>query len=207
MTLPPDVILFLVIVGGFFVVGLPLITARVWMPVELDIEDVPDCELEERQRHFFEGFGSELAELGFAPGRTYTVSNLQGFNLVRTFFSPVAPEVVHIFLLRNEVIPGAPPTAMNYLEISTKYADGTTASTRNGELSPVFSEPPSHEVVVRRRLHRPTELLQAHRERTEDRKIREPQHIRPDELEDHIAEYPRALDGVPDTPRPAPARR
>jgi hypothetical protein len=189
MTLPPDVILFLIIVAGFFVIGLPLITKRVWMPERLDVEDVPESALEDRQRLYFNDLDAELSVSGYAPARTYRVTNLQGFNLVRTYLSPVAPEVVHAFLLRDEVEPGAPPTAMNYLEVSTRYADGTTASTRNGELSSVFPEPPSHELIVRRLVRRPGELVKAHRRRTEGHRIREPVHLRAVDLEQHIADF------------------
>ncbi len=185
----PDLILFLVIVGLFFVVGLPLITRRVWMPVQLEIEDVAESELTDGQRLYFDDIDRSLGPLGLGSARTYRVANLQGFNLVRSYLSEVDPEMVHAMLLRAEASFNQTPTALNYLEVMTRYADGTGASTRNGDVSSVFAEPPHLDIAVRRTVHSPADLVAAHRQRTSTYKIREPLFAKAEDLVPLLQEH------------------
>ncbi len=176
------------------------------MPVELEIEDVAQSELTDGQRLYFDELDRSIAPLGFRPARTYTVGNLQGFNLVRSYLSEVGPEMVHAMLLRAEASFNATPTALNYLEVMTRYADGTGASTRNGDVSTVFVEPPHLDIAVRRTLHSPAELIAAHRKRSE--RIQGPRAaLRIGGRPDHPASRaPRDLVTIPGGARGSPDR-
>lgn len=185
----PDLILFLSIIALFFVVGLPLITKKVWLPVELEIEDVPEQQLTDRQRIFFDDLDAELGALYFRPACTYSVTNLQGPNLVRTYLSEADPCMVHAMALRSEEEPTAESVAMTYFEIATRFSDGTSISTRNGDASSVFSEPPHNTVIVRRTLTDATSLKKDHDRRIAKEQLRGPVYTTADRLFDAIREH------------------
>jgi hypothetical protein len=187
----PDLVLFLLVVAAFFVVGLPLINRKVWLPMELEVEDVTEAELTDGQRDHFARLDDELGGLGYRPAKTYTVANLQGYNLIRTYLSDADPAMVHAMLMRADVGLGDAPSALNYVEVATRYADGTSASTRNGDVSSVFVEPPNVDLAVRRTAVRVNDLKQAHDRRTEAFRIREPLYARADQIDDLLTEHHR----------------
>ena len=85
--MPADLVLFAVIVGSFFVVGIPMILKNVRVPAELEIDEVPEDELDRNQMDFFGPWDDRLAAMGYRPALNYRVTNLQGANLVRGYFS------------------------------------------------------------------------------------------------------------------------
>jgi hypothetical protein len=87
LAMTPDLALFLIIVGSFFAVGIPLILRNVRVPVELELEEIAEHELERRQTEFFTRWDDRLAAIGYRPALNYRVTNLQGANLVRSYIS------------------------------------------------------------------------------------------------------------------------
>ncbi|MCP4895692.1 MAG: hypothetical protein GY906_01855, partial [bacterium] len=184
----PDLILFLSIIALFFILGLPLIIKKVWLPVVLEIEDYEESDFTDRQRIYFDDLDAEMVALYFRSARTYSVTNLQGPNLVRTYLSDSDPALVHAMALRSEA--GAVETnALNYIEVATRFSDGTSISTRNGDMSSVFSEPPHNTVVIRRLLRNATDLKADHDRRVSKVQERGPLFMGADKLFDAIQEH------------------
>jgi hypothetical protein len=179
--MPLDIVLFLITVIGFFVVGLPTIVRRVSVPAVVELEDLVDNDLSDRQSIYFAETDGRLADLGFRPARTFRPLNLQGSALIRTYLSEVDPAVINVNLLRSEATAGE-DMSTSYLEIISKFADDTILTTRNSEISEVFDRLPNHIIQERRALKDPGALKKAHDHRFEELRVKGPEFLRSDEI-------------------------
>ena len=155
-----DVWLLLITVGALFVVGIPVIRATVSLPSRLEYQDVPDAELNDRQRRFFERYDHDLDSLGFEVVRTFRVVNLQGFNLNRLYRSRNDSTLAMATALRSHVEES--PGAQNYLEFIDDFRDGTILTTRNTQLPSLFPPLPGQVVQERWRVQSTRELKREH---------------------------------------------
>ena len=103
LNLPIDVVLFVVAVVGFFVVGLPLITNRVYLPKRVEFDEQADHDLTPSQTNYFAGLDPKLFELGYQPAGNFLPTNMQGRALVRLYLSEVDPALIMMNLLTSEV--------------------------------------------------------------------------------------------------------
>jgi hypothetical protein len=172
---PWDLVLFGVVVAAFFVIGLPLITRRVSVPRRIVFEDVGDHEMTGDQTRYFADLDPDLLEMGF---RTV---NMQGRALVRTYMSDADPAIITMNLLTSGV-EGANEHPMNFLEIVTRYGDGTVLSTRNAEISEVLDVLPMHVVQERKGVKDPGKLKLTHDKRARDLLIHGPLYSSPDDF-------------------------
>ena len=78
---------------------------------------------------------------------------------------------------------------MNYLEVMTRFQDGSIVSTRNAEISEVLDQLPEHTIVEKRGLREPRDLKAAHDRMVEGLLIRGPLFARADEFETAFHEY------------------
>lgn len=180
--IPGDVALFGIVVAAFFVVGLPLITRRISVPTKVEFEEVPDHELTPAQSLCFGRLDPKLLDLGYRPTINRRPTNMQGRALIRTYHSEVDPAIVMMNLLTSEV-EGSPEQPMNYLEIVTRYGDGTILSTRNAEISEVLEAVPGHIIQERRGMREPEALKGAHDRKAEELLAHGPTHSRPEDFE------------------------
>jgi len=132
--MPYDLALFAIVVAGFFVIGLPRIVGSIHIPAEVELQEVPEYELTDRQRIFFDEIDGKLAAMGYSPAISYRAVNMQGHNLLRTYLSDSDYAIIMLTLLRSEV-ENAEDQSTHYLEVITRFADGALAITRNAELS------------------------------------------------------------------------
>lgn len=188
MNLPIDLALFFVVLLGFFVIGLPLITSRVSVPKRVEFEDIPDHDLSPAQTAFFARLDPKLREVGYRPHGNRIPTNMQGRALVRLYLSDADPAIIMMNLLTSEV-EGSGEHPMNYLEVMTRHDDGTILSTRNAEISDVLDVLPGHVIQERRGLRDPSSLKCAHDRKAEEFKIRGPIFSRADEFEQSFHEY------------------
>ncbi len=185
---PWDVGLFAAVVLAFFVIGLPLITRRVSVPRTIVFERVADHELTEGQARYFADLDPRLLAIGYRPVGDRRAVNMQGRALVRTYMCDADPAVITMNLLTSEV-EGAGEHPMNYLEIITRYADGTILSTRNAEISDVLATVPGHIIQERKDVGDPAKLKLAHDTRARDLLVHGPLHSRPDDFERAFDEF------------------
>lgn len=190
MPFPVDVAVFAGTVVVLFAAGIPVILRSVTVPVDLEIEEVPDGDLTPEQLGLFRQRDAELAELGFYPVRTACVVNMQGGNLVRTYLGPSAWELVNLNLMR--AAPGGAATAsMEVLEVTTVYSDGALTITRNAEIDDVLDFLPDQVVADERGVTSAEVLLQRHRGRTDGVTNRSPLQLRREQTDDRWRDHHR----------------
>ncbi len=185
---PVDVQIFAIVVAAFFVIGLPMITKKVSLPTRVNFEDVPEHELTAGQAQYFTALDSGLLELGYRPVYNKRPTNMQGRALIRTYFNAADPAIVMMNLMTSEV-EGSGEHPMNYLEIVTRYGDGTILSTRNAEISEVLEELPEHIIQERRGLRDPVALKGVHDRRAAELLAKGPMHSRPEDFEPVFHEF------------------
>lgn len=186
--IPPDVAIFGIVVAAFFVVGLPLITRRVSVPARVEFEEVPDHDLTPGQTAYFSTLDAQLFDLGYRPTVNRRPTNMQGRALIRTYYSEVDPAIVMMNLMTSEV-EGSVEQTMNYLEIVTRYGDGTILSTRNAEISEVLEPLPEQTIVERKGLREPAALKMAHDRAAEYLLTHGPTFSRPEDFEPVFHEF------------------
>ena len=142
MSLPPDLLYFLIVVILMFVVGIPLIKKNVSLPAALHFEEVPRESLSAAQAEFFRGNDEKLNPLGFHPFSTFRVVNLSGGNLSRAYANSSDPAQILVTLMTSS----QGTVAHNYVEINSKYQDGWKLTTKNSNLSSVFDRARDHVV-------------------------------------------------------------
>jgi hypothetical protein len=188
LDIPADLTLFAVLVAGFFGIGLPLITSRISLPRRVEFETVADASLTPQQSACFAPLDGQLSELGYRPAGNWRPTNMQGRALLRLYLSEADPAVILMNLLTSEV-PGGDEQGMNYLEITTRYRDGSMLTTRNAEISDVLARLPEHTIRERRGLRDPGRLKRDHDLASEPHRVREPVFVRGDEFEASFHEF------------------
>jgi hypothetical protein len=186
--IPGDVAIFGIAVAAFFVVGLPVITRKVSVPTRVEFEEVPDHDLTPAQSQYFAGLDPKLFDLGYRPTTNRRPTNMQGRALIRSYFSDIDPAIVMMNLLTSEV-EGSPEQPMNYLEIVTRYGDGTILSTRNAEISEVLEPVPGHLIQEKRGLREPEPLKTAHDRKATELLVHGPMYSRPEDFEPVFHEF------------------
>jgi hypothetical protein len=186
--IPADVAIFGISVAAFFVVGLPLITRKISVPTRVEFEELPDHELTPAQSLCFAGLDPKLLDLGYRPTINRRPTNMQGRALIRAYHSDADPAIVMMNLMTSEV-EGSQEHAMNYLEIVTRYGDGSILSTRNAEISEVLEPVPGHIIQERRGIREPAALKAAHDRRAEEHLAHGPTHSRPQDFETVFHEF------------------
>jgi hypothetical protein len=179
---PWDVGLFGAVALAFFAVGLPLITRRVSVPRKIDFENLSGQDLTREQTKYFEDLDPTLVEMGYRTVGDRRTLNIQGRALIRTYMCDADPAIIMMNLMTAETA-GAGEHPMNYLEIVTRYADGTILSTRNAEISDVLEALPEHIIQERKGVRHPAKLKLEHDERANSLLIHGPLYSRPDEFE------------------------
>jgi hypothetical protein len=185
---PADLGLFAVTVGLFLAVGIPLILKNVRLPIELAIEEIPDRDLDPAQNAFFAAWDDRLAAIGYRPRLNYRISNLQGPNLVRGYFSTTEWPAISLNLLRSDATVGEDQSAC-YLEIVSQFADGTLLSTRNVELGDVFEPPPFQIIQDHRGERDPARLKALHDRRAQTLATRGLRQLSPEVLFERLREH------------------
>ena len=186
--IPGDVAVFGIAVASFFVVGLPLITKKISVPTRVIFEEVPDHELTPGQSMYFAALDSKMHELGYRPTINRRPTNMQGRALIRAYLSEVDPAIAMMNLMTSE-IEGSPEQPMNYMEIVTRYGDGTILSTRNAEISEVLEPLPEQIIQERRGLREPAALKAAHDRKAEELLSHGPTFSRPEDFEPVFHEF------------------
>jgi hypothetical protein len=186
--IPPDLAVFAVVVLAFFAIGLPLITGRIAIPRRIEFEVLADHQLTPDQTDYFARLDAKLLEMGYRPVGLRQTLNMQGRALIRIYMSDGDPAIVMMNLLTSEVSGGG-EHPMNYLEIVTRYGDGTVLSTRNAEISDVLDRPPDHLVLEMQGCREPSRLKKAHDAKASELLVRDPRYLRAEDFERVFNEF------------------
>lgn len=185
---PGDVAIFAIAVAGFFVVGLPLITRKVSLPVRVVFEEVADTELTPAQSQYFATLDGKMHDLGYRPTTNRRPTNMQGRALIRTYLSQVDPAIVMMNLMTTE-LEGSGDQPMNYLEVMTRYGDGTILATRNAEISEVLEPLPEQIIQEGRGISEPAALKTLHDRKAGEMLVHGPIFSRDEDFEPAFHEF------------------
>jgi hypothetical protein len=129
-------------------VAVPAIERGSLMPPQLVIEQPPDDDLTEAQRAYFQALDAELAALGYTPRTNIVAANLQGANLTRVYARDDAAAVLGATSLRAAAYNDPKVEAsQNYYEWTTRFADGSTLTTRNVQATDTCFDLMPHKIV------------------------------------------------------------
>lgn len=144
MHLDPDTVYRLLTVAAIVALGVPAIRRAVWLPRDLHFEDVPQEQLSPAQAGFLNSYDQQVVGLGYLPFKTYRVTNMLGYNLIRVYLSSTDPAkcVVVMGASKNKDL------FTSYTEIATKYADGTHLVINNNGTTGVLDDMPG--MIIRR---------------------------------------------------------
>jgi hypothetical protein len=116
------------------------------IPLEEDLEEVPENTLSQKQKNYIEKYDLELARLNYFPACTYRVTNFRnlGKNLLRHYSNGAdnascSLTVVEIRVKVDGVELGKTSSSVTF---RTKLADGRLLATRNASLKSLQDNPP-----------------------------------------------------------------
>jgi hypothetical protein len=175
-----------ILVVPVVVVGIPLILSSVRVPRGLAFEEIPDAELSDAQRRWFERVGERLREVGFEPAVTFRAPDLPSHNLSRAFVSGRDGSVAIAMALRDQREGSV--LSDNLLEITTEFGDGSFVNTRSRTITDLFDLLPGY----RRYVHvtrDPLTLHQHHDHHCREHTAASPQPVIADRLLARMAEF------------------
>jgi hypothetical protein len=187
-SVPWDLVVFGLIVLSFVTIGLPLITRRVSIPRKVDFEEVRTDELSDAQARYFGDLDQTLLEMGYRPVGDRRTVNMPGRALIRTYMNDADPAIVMMTFLTSEV-KGSGAHHMNYLEIITRFEDGSVVSTRNAEISDVFDPLPGVVIQNLCGCRDPRKLKKAHDAKARELLVHGPMFSRPEDFERVFDEF------------------
>jgi len=168
------------------VLGVPLILSSVRVPRRLEMEEVPDDQLSDGQRRWFEDLGERLREVGFETAVTFRAPKLPSQNLSRTYLSGLDGSVACAMAIRDE----RPDSVLsdNLLELTTEFGDGTFVNTCSRAITDLFDLVPGYERHVQ--LTRDPLALKRHHERhCRDHAAASVRPLTPDRVIPRLAEF------------------
>jgi hypothetical protein len=183
MHLDPESIRLLFTFGVLFLVGIPAITRTVWLPRNLQCEQISRDKLTPRQAAFFDSYDKKMAEMAYFPISTFRVTNLKGQNLNCAYANSADPARCLVTMI------GIGPSFTTCLEIVTRFADGTRLSTKNTQLSSVLAIMPNRIVQQFPGIQDPIELKRRHDEKAETLQNRSPEFRSPSTYFSDLDEY------------------
>jgi hypothetical protein len=138
MHLDPEITWFLITAVAMVLFGVPRIRRNVWLPRDLQFEEVPETQLTPPQSAFLSSYDEKLAALQYRAFKTFRVPNMIGHNLIRVYTSSVDPArcAVTAVASKNKTL------FTSFVEFATRYADGTRLTVGNTRSSGIFDEIP-----------------------------------------------------------------
>jgi hypothetical protein len=124
------------LVAPVVLVGIPILLATVRVPRALAFEEVPDAELSEAQRRWFEGLGERLRGVGYENAVTFRAVNLPSQNLSRAWVSGMDGSVALAMAIRDERQGSV--MSDNLVEFNTEFGDGSFVNTRSTSVTDLF---------------------------------------------------------------------
>src|SRR5437763_15151953 len=135
----PEVIWFLISVAIMVVVGVPRSDRTVWVPSEVEFQEVPNAQLTPAQAGFLNSYDDKLALLQYQPFKTFRVPDMIGHNLIRVYLSSTDPAKCAIRAVGSK----NKSRFVSFIEFVTGYADGARLGISNNETTGLVEEMPA----------------------------------------------------------------
>jgi hypothetical protein len=151
MHLDSEILYIVVTVALFFILGIPRIRRNVFIPRDLQFQEVPAAQLTAAQSEFLNSYDQQLARLNYYPFTTFRVPNMLGHNLIRIYLNAAEPAKCALTMVasKNKSLFSA------HIEFATRYSDGTRLVVNNNSVTGVLNDLPG---VIFRRCGRVTDL-------------------------------------------------
>lgn len=124
------------------VFAVPRIRRLPGLPAVLQFEEVPDADLSDLQAAHLARLDAAFEALHYRPVFNIRVANLSNANLSRFYTSDADPALLLTSLLRVQV-PRAEARNADYVEMITRYRDGTALTTSNSPTTSPFDRLPN----------------------------------------------------------------
>ncbi len=162
------------------VVGLPRILRLPGLPRELAFEEVPDAALTPAQSAHLSRLDALLDRLQYRPVFNIRVTNLPNPNLSRFYTSAADPALLLTSLLSVKTA-GAAAQNADYVEMITRYRDGTELTSLNTSVTSPFAQVPQR-VVQRFPGMDPARMKERHDKAAAELLVREPLWLGPGDI-------------------------
>ena len=112
------------------------------IPVQFEMEEVPENELTAAQREYLKPFDEQLARLNYRPLCTFRAKNY-GTNLMRRYLNPADPASCALTIVEVRVKTGAITSVKNssHVEFTTRFSGSKSLTTRNMAHKSLFDQP------------------------------------------------------------------
>ena len=177
--MPGELLIVAIVVALTLVVGLPRILRLPGLPRELLFEEVPDATLTAAQSAHLARLDALLDRIQFRPVFNIRVTNLPHANLSRFYTSAADPALLLTSLLRVRTS-GVEQNA-DYVEMITRYRDGTELATLNSAVTTPFAQVPQR-VVQRVPGMDPVRMKERHDKAAAELLAREPLWLGPGDI-------------------------
>ena len=124
---------------SLFTYGLTAIILKIWLPAELEFEQVMEGFWDEKLDAYFKRHDRLLEPLGYRPSLTYKIINLQSSNITRNYLNPMDSAIISVNAIGG--LRGQKYTGQNYVAVTTHYADEYLLTTRNVNITSVLDRP------------------------------------------------------------------
>jgi hypothetical protein len=113
------------------------------IPVEYDLEQVPEDQLTPAQKEYLKPVDAQLAAINYRPLCTYRVKNL-GTNLLRRYANPTDTASCSLTVVEVKVKVNEKESVRNSssVEFTTRLSGGKWLTTKNAARKPLFDQPP-----------------------------------------------------------------
>ena len=162
------------------VVGLPRIMRLPGLPRELLFQEVPDSALTPAQAAHLSRLDALLDRMQYRPVFNIRVTNLPNPNLSRFYTSSADPALLLTSLLSVRV-PDAARQNVDYVEMITRYRDGTELTTLNSSVTSPFAQLPQR-IVQRFAGMDPARMKERHDKAAAELLAREPLWLGPGDI-------------------------
>jgi hypothetical protein len=181
---PADLVVVLLIFLPPLLLGPRAVQRNTRSPEEVALEPVADSALPPAARSWFELQDARFAAAGFRPNGTWLPTNLQSRVLMRVYVSPVDAALGGACTLVHES--GDTTSAVNWIEFTTVYADGSKVCTANLRRSRLSHRRMRHESNDAPGVDDPVKLRAVHESHCAPRLVRGPRHVDPARFEEEF---------------------
>lgn len=179
--------LFLLSVFCMLTIGVFTIVHKVWLPVDLEFEEIFEALANEKIQRYFEKHDKLLEPLGYKPFLTLTIINLQTPNVSRTYSNPTDPALFSVNIIGQ--LKGYDYGGQNYVAITTHLNDDSLVTTRNVNISSLLETPSRNQIKDFPGLSDLSKLKQRHDERISEMSVHGPKFWRNGDEELYLEKY------------------
>jgi hypothetical protein len=178
---------FLIGILSILTFGLVEIVKRIWLPAELQFEEMLEGFWEQKLGEYFKKHDLFLKPLGYFQFLTMNIANLQTPNAMRIYTNPMDPAIFSVNAIGG--LKDIKYSGKNYVSITTHFEDGTLLTTRNVNISSILEIPTRNVIQDFPGEASLEKLKQKHDLKVKDFNIRNPIYLRQSNVEKYLEDF------------------